>query len=164
MEIRPVTPADISAILEIYNDVVAKTTAIYSDTPYDLSDMQDYIESRLADNFPFFIAEDESQIIGYGTYGTFRSRHGYRFTVEHSVHVAEAARGKGVGKALLTHLIHHAKSHDYHLMIGAIDKDNIGSIRFHEQHGFKIVGDIPEAAYKFDRWLTLIFMSLKLTK
>ena len=99
-------------------------------------------------------------MIGFGTYGTFREKIGYQYTVEHSVYVAEAFIGKGIGTLLLTELIQLAKSQGYHTMIGAIDADNGDSIAFHKKFGFVECGIIKEAAFKFNRWLDLLFMQL----
>ena len=65
--------------------------------------------------------------------------------------------GPGVGK---TSIIHHLKEQGYHVMMGAIDADNSGSIAFHEKFGFKVVGTIREVGFKFDHWLDLVFMQL----
>ena len=68
--------------------------------------------------------------------------------------------GKGIGSKLLTELIRLAKEQGYHVMIGAIDADNAGSIAFHEKFGFVVTGTIREVGYKFDHWLDLVFMQL----
>ncbi|MGK4568688.1 N-acetyltransferase family protein [Flavobacterium sp. 3HN19-14] len=97
-----------------------------------------------------------------GSYGTFRIKAAYQFTVEHSVYVAEEFSGKGIGKLLLQQLIATAKEEGYHLMIGCIDADNSGSIAFHEKFGFEVTGHLKEVGFKFDRWLDLVLMQLVL--
>jgi L-amino acid N-acyltransferase YncA len=114
----------------------------------------------MAHDLPVIVAETENGTIGYATYGTFRHKIGYRFTVEHSVYVAEEFLGKGVGKLLLAELIQLAKKQKYHTMIGVIDSENKGSIAFHKKYGFETVGVIKESGYKFDRWLSSVFMQL----
>ena len=83
---------------------------------------------------------------------------GYRFTVEHSVHVRESAWGNGVGRALMLALMQHARVAGKHVMVGGIDADNEDSIRFHDRLGFVEVARMPELGYKLDRWLGLIFV------
>lgn len=68
--------------------------------------------------------------------------------------------GKGIGTKLLTELIRLAKEQGFHVMIGAIDGDNKGSIAFHEKFGFTAIGTIREVGYKFNHWLDLVFMRL----
>ena len=99
-------------------------------------------------------------MLGFGTYGTFREKIGYQFTVEHSIYVFDNFTGKGIGKLLLAALIELAKNQKLHAMIGAIDAENRSSIAFHEKFGFTLVGNIREVAFKFDRWLDLVLMQL----
>ena len=99
--------------------------------------------------------------IGFATYGPFRDNErlpGYRFTVEHSVHVSEAAWGKGVGRRLMDELIARAAAGGVHVMLGAVDAANGGSVRFHERVGFVEQGRLREVGWKHDQWLDLVFM------
>ncbi|MNL65968.1 N-acyltransferase YncA [compost metagenome] len=106
------------------------------------------------------VADLDGEVVGFGSYGQFREKIGYQFTVEHSVYVVDHVIGKGIGSQLLTELIRLAKEQGYHVMIGAIDADNAGSIAFHEKFGFVVTGTIREVGYKFDHWLDLVFMQL----
>ena len=74
--------------------------------------------------------------------------------------MAEKYTGKGIGKLLLQELIQLAKTQGYHTMIGAIDAENFDSIAFHKKFGFVECGIIKEAAFKFNKWLDLLFMQL----
>jgi len=101
------------------------------------------------------------RVVGVATYGDFRDsvqREGYRFTVEHTVHVDERTRGLGVGRALMEALVARAQAAGLHAMIGAVDGENHESIAFHERLGFAEVGRLPEVGRKFDRWLDLVLM------
>jgi phosphinothricin acetyltransferase len=82
--------------------------------------------------------------------------------VEHSVYVHKDHRGKGVGRALLGHLIEHARSQQYHVLIGGIDVANAASIALHRTLGFTHAGTIRQAGFKFGRWLDLDFYQLVL--
>jgi phosphinothricin acetyltransferase len=105
------------------------------------------------------VADDgERRILGFASYGEFRPRGGYRFTVEHSLYVDAAVRGQGIGSTLLAALIERAMDKDVHVIVGGIDADNAGSIRLHERFGFTITGRLPQVGRKFDRWLDLVFM------
>ena len=104
---------------------------------------------------------EHGDVVGFAAYGTFRGAgkwQGYRFTVEHTIHVREARWGAGVGKTLLRELINRARNAGIHVMVGAIDADNIASIRFHESQGFSVVARMPEVGYKFERRLDLVLM------
>ena len=150
--------ADLPGILAIHNEVVANSTAIFSDVPSTLDERTAWWQARAAQAYPLLVAVDEAGVAGFASFGDFRSWPGYRFTVEHSVHVRHDRRGRGVGQLLMTTLLARARSLGKHAMIGGIDAANAGSIRFHERQGFTAVGRLPEVGRKFDRWLDLVLM------
>lgn len=158
--IRTATANDLMTILDIINYSILHTTANYNYDIQSIEVQKQWFADKKSKNFPVIVAESNGAVIGYGTYGTFREKIGYQYTVEHSVYVAENFIGKGIGKLLLTELILLAKSQGYHTMIGAIDADNSGSIAFHKKFGFIENGIIKEAAFKFGKWLDLLFMQL----
>lgn len=158
--IREATRKDIAQILAIVNDAILNTTSNYHYESQTLEAQTNWFETKMQHNFPIIVAVFEQKVIGFGTYGTFREKIGYQYTVEHSVYVSPDCVGKTVGTALLTHLIEMAKKQGFHTMIGAIDAANKKSIAFHEKFGFKTVGHIKEVAYKFDNWLDLVLMQL----
>lgn len=162
IQIRDARPADYQAILDIYNDVVTTSTAIYCDDFGDMAFITDYIRGREQGGFPVFVAESSGQVVGYGSFGVFRPRPGYRFTVEHSVHARSDMRGKGVGSALMGALIERARADGYKVMLGAVDSENAGSIDFHRRLGFDIHSALPNVGRKFDRWLDMTFVTLQL--
>jgi phosphinothricin acetyltransferase len=160
--IRPATTSDLTSILEIVNHAILNTTAIYDYDPRSLEEQTVIFENKNAKNFPTFVAEQNNEIVGFGTYDTFRTKVGYRFTVEHSVYVKEGFAGKGIGQLLMEELISTAKKENYHIMIGVIDASNENSIRFHEKFGFESMGILKEMGFKFNRWLDANLMTLKL--
>lgn len=162
IRIKDARAADCPALLKIYNDMVASSTAIYCDDSGDLAFMQDYLRVRERDGFPVFVAESAGAIVGYGSFGIFRPRPGYRFTVEHSVHARKDMQGKGVGTALMAALIVRAREDGYRVMLGAVDSDNTRSLEFHRRHGFEIHSALPNVGRKFDRWLDMTFVTLQL--
>lgn len=162
MQIRSATKTDLPEILEIYNQVLRDSTAIYDDQPSTLAEREEWFDGRVKDGFPVLVAEEGGAVLGFASYGAWRGRWGYRYTVEHSVHVNAAHRGSGVGRALMTDLIEKARVSGMHVMVGGIDAENRNSIRFHERFGFVQVGCAKEVARKFDRWLDLVTMQLTL--
>lgn len=158
--LRHATISDLPGILEIVNHSILYTTANYNYAPQTLGEQRKWFDDKKAAGFPVLIAECDGKILGFSTYGKFRERTGYRFTVEHSVYVADGYSGNGIGRKLLEELIGIAKNQGYHTMIGGIDASNSQSIAFHKKFGFEECGIIKEAAFKFDRWLDLLFMQL----
>ena len=158
MQIRAALESDLPGLLVIYNDVIATSTAVYSDSPVSLEDRRQWQQARVASGYPVLVAADASGVLGFATFGDFRSWPGYRFTVEHSVHVRADCRGRGIGGELLQALFPLAAALGKHVMIAGVDAANTASIRFHEHHGFEQAGHLREVGRKFERWLDLVFL------
>ncbi|MFN3148715.1 N-acetyltransferase family protein [Bremerella sp.] len=151
------------AILEILNDAIVHSTALYDYHPRPPESMVTWFAAKKAGNFPVIGLVDETgQLMGFASYGTFRPFAAYKYTVEHSVYVHKNHRGKGLGLRLMKRLIETAQQQDVHVLVGGIDLSNQGSVRLHEKLGFELSGTIRQAAYKFERWLDLGFYQLVL--
>jgi phosphinothricin acetyltransferase len=96
--------------------------------------------------------------VGFSSFGDFRSWPGYRFTVEHSLHVRADRRRQGVGRRLLLPLFDRAMRLGKHVMIAGVDADNSASRRLHAGLGFREVAHLQEVGFKFGRWLDLVLM------
>ncbi|MCY1202013.1 L-methionine sulfoximine/L-methionine sulfone acetyltransferase [compost metagenome] len=161
MNIRDAAEADLPGILAIYNDAVENTTAIWNETLVDLANRRAWLAERNAAGFPVLVAvNDAGQVLGYASYGTWRTIEGFRHTVEHSVYVSGDQRGQGLGPALMQALIERARQAGLHVMVAAIERENTASIRLHERLGFVTTGQMPQVGRKFGRWLDLTFMQL----
>jgi L-amino acid N-acyltransferase len=160
--IRDATEADLPAILAIYNDVLATSTAIFSETPTTLEDRRQWFRARRDAGYPVLVATDDSGVLGFATFGDFRTWPGYRHTVEHTVHVRADARGRGVGRGLVTVLLERAGGLGKHVMVAGVDADNLTSIRLHERLGFQRAGTLHQVGCKFGRWLDLTFLERRL--
>ena len=168
MDIRTATEKDLPAILAIHNEVIANTTAVYSEQAVTLDDRLAWFQARRAAGYPVLVAiagspVAGSPVVGFASFGDFRAWPCYRHTVEHSVHVAAQYRGAGIGKALLGALLPLAAAQAKHVMIAGIDADNAASIRLHERLGFEHVAHLRQVGRKFDRWLDLLFLQRYLT-
>jgi phosphinothricin acetyltransferase len=157
MLIRDASEADLPAILTIYNQVIATSNSVYTETPSTLEDRQAWFAARRAANFPVLVAVDD-RLRGFASFGDFRPWPGYALSVEHSVYVEEATRGRGIGSALVQRLIDEGRARGKHVMIGGIDAENPASIALHTKLGFIEVGRLREVACKFGNWLDLVFM------
>lgn len=152
-----------AAILDILNDAIVNSTALYDYLPRPPESMAGWFKAREAGRFPVIGAEDETgKLLGFATYGTFRHWPAYKYTVEHSVYVHGNHRGEGIGSALMQRLISLAEHQDYHVMVGGIDQSNGASVGLHEKLGFEHAGTIRHAGFKFGRWLDLAFYQLVL--
>lgn len=160
MIVRAAQARDVPAILDIVNDAILNSTALFEYEPRTLDEQAGWLAERNAGGWPVLVAEVDGDTIGFASYGPFRARPAYVATVEHSVYVAQHDRSKGVGRALMLALIAAAKADRRHVMVGGIDGSNDASIAFHAALGFVETGRMPEVGWKFERWLDLVFMQL----
>jgi len=162
VDVRDADQTHLPGIVAIYNEVLATSTAIFNDQPTTVEERTAWFRARIAQGYPVLVALEGSRVLGYASFGDFRSWPGYRHTVEHSVHVAAEVRGRGVGAALMAQLIPRAVALGKHVMVAGIDASNAPSIRFHERLGFQRVGLLREVGCKFGRWLDLAFLQRNL--
>jgi phosphinothricin acetyltransferase len=154
---------DLPQILEIYNEVIRNSTAVYSEEEFTSARGAAWFDTKVGHGFPLIVARDASGIAGFGTFGEFRAWPCYRHSVEHSVHVRVDRRGRGIGRALIVELMRRAAAGSKHVMIAGIDADNAVSIGLHRSLGFTDVGHFHEVGFKFGRWLDLVFLQCILT-
>jgi len=157
--IRPAILADLPAVLDIYNDVIATSTAVYSLAPSSLDERRAWFQSRSSAGYPIIVAAGPEGVLGFASFGEFRGAWpGYRYSVEHSVHVRRDQRSRGIGSRLIQELFPLAGAMGKHVIIGGIDAANDGSLRLHQRLGFERVAHFREVGHKFGRWLDLVFM------
>jgi L-amino acid N-acyltransferase len=162
IKIREATMTDLPEMLEIYNEVIVNTTAVYDYDPHTLEMRQKWFETKQEQGFPVFVAEENGVIYGFSTIGPFRNWAAYKYSVENSIYVAVAARGKGIGKLLLPPIIKAAKDRNMHTIVAGIDATNESSIKLHKHFGFVEVAHFKQVGYKFGKWLDLKFFQLML--
>ena len=152
-----------SAILDIFNEAILNSTALYDYKPRAPESMIAWFDAKEKGRYPVLGIEDNNgKLLSFGSYGSFRAWPAYKYTVEHSVYVHKDHRGQGLGFQIMQALIAAARQNDVHAMIGGIDATNEGSIALHERLGFKHVGTLPQVGFKFGRWLDLSFYQLLL--
>lgn len=161
--IRRAEIKDISKILEIVNYEIINSTVLYDYKERTYEYQLKWFEQKLTDEMPVIVAENEKEVVGFGTFGIFRPWAAYQFSVEHSIYVSKNSRSNGIGKQLLTELIFLAKKKGYHTMIAGVDASNDRSFQFHKKFGFVEIGTFKEVGFKFDKWLDLRFLQLYLT-
>jgi len=152
-----------SQILDIFNDAIVNSTALYEYKTRTLDDMVQWFADKTRGNYPVHgLVDEHSTLMGFASYGVFRARPAYKYTVEHSVYVHPAHRGKGVGKVLMEALIQNARQQGYHVLIGGVDASNTASVALHEKLGFILAGTLHQTGFKFGQWLDLAFYQLTL--
>jgi len=157
--VRHSIDSDISSITEIYAHEVLTGLASFEVEPPDTCEMAKRRENIVRGGYPYLVATQEDNIIGYAYAGPYRTRPAYQHTIENSVYVSPDARGKGVGRVLLTELIDLCTQGPWRTVIAIIgDTNNIGSIALHSSLGFRHVGTIEAAGFKLGRWVDSVIM------
>jgi len=161
MIVRVATANDAVVIASLLNAFLATTTIEWTDTPQSPESTLVWLNDHEA----VLVAEEAGEVLGVAAFGWFRDvvkRPGYRFTVEHTIHVREDHWGRGIARELMHALIDLAQKSGKHSMIGAVDGANEASIRLHERLGFTEVGRMPEIGAKFGRWCDLVLFQKRL--
>lgn len=159
LHIRPSTPADLSAITAIYAWNVQHGTGTFELDVPEQAEMSRRRDDVLGKGLPWLVAERDGELLGYAYANHFRPRRAYRFCLEDSVYLADAAKGQGVGTLLLAELMARCEALGARQMLAVIgDSANLGSIGVHKKLGFEHVGVLRAAGWKFDRWLDVVMM------
>lgn len=160
--LRPAVEDDVPAIVAIYNASVAVNTASWDTAPHSVAERLAWFHDRTRAGQAVLVAEQDGRVVGWAAWGPFRSKAGYRLTMEHTLYVAESARGQGVGRLLMAGILETAAAAGVHVLVGAVSADNEASIALHERFGFVDVGRMPQVGAKFGRWLDLVLLHKQL--
>jgi L-amino acid N-acyltransferase YncA len=157
---RAVEPADLDAVTAIYADAVLNGTASYEVAPPDAEEMRKRAAKVHRGGFPFLVAELAGVVSGYAYAQPFRNRPAYRFIVEDSVYVAPGAKGRGLGRLLLSRLLAECESLGFRQMVAVIGdgREDSASVILHGRLGFRHAGRIEGSGFKHGRWLDTVVM------
>ena len=159
LEIRDLIADDLAAVTAIYADAVANGSASYELVPPDVEEMTARFTAIKAKGYPYLAAVDqEGRLAGYAYASAFRTRPAYRWLVEDSVYIHPSARGRGVGKALLTALLDRCGNLGFRQMVAVIGGASEASIAVHRSCGFDMAGRLVGTGFKHDLWLDTVFM------
>ena len=161
--IRPATEDDAGSIGAIYNHYVAGSTCTYQEEQESVQERLDWLSSR-SPRQPVIVALHQGEVVGWGAIVSFHTRSAFRFTGETSVYVHPSAHRRGIGRALLEHLVSRARELGYLTLVAAIDSEQEVSIRLHEAFGFREAGRLKNVGFKFGRWLDVVDLTLDLTQ
>ena len=157
MKVRLARLEDAEAIRAIYNHEVTSATVTFDLVPRTLEQQQEWLRDH-AGAHPAVVADDDGEVVAFGSLSPYRDRPAYSTTVEDSVYVHGDHRGKGAGKLVLTELVRLATDHGFHSVIGRIVGGHEASIALHRACGFEHIGTEREVGRKFGRWLDVVLM------
>ena len=151
--IRAAVERDAPAIAALHNHYVQRSTATFEESSVSVSDMASRILAVLSVPLPWLIAERENALVGYTYASKWRTRSGYRFSVEVSVYVDPKCSGEGVGSMLYRALLERLREANVHAVMGGIALPNDASIALHEKFGFTKVAHFRDVGFKFGQWI-----------
>lgn len=161
--IRNATATDLPAITALYAREVDENVATYEYAAPDEEEMTRRWQGVVAQGYPYFVAEWDGAFAGYAYASSYRTREGYRWTVEDTVYVHPDFIGRGIGRALLQRLIDDCTALGLRQMVAVVgDITNAASIALHERLGFRTVGVFQGLGRKHGRWLDTVQMQLAL--
>jgi L-amino acid N-acyltransferase YncA len=151
MKVRAATADDAAAIASLYAPYVVGSIVSFETQPPDAAEMARRIAE--ADGlYPWFVACDGEELLGFAYACAFRTRPAYRFTVETTVYVADGAHRRGIGTLLYRTLLPVLEAQGFAQAIAAITLPNEASVRLHEAHGFSQIGTYERVGFKFREW------------
>ena len=156
---RAAVAGDAAAITAIYAHYVEHSVATFDTVPPSVQHWTDRIESSVAADVPFLVAETAGGVCGFAYLSAFRPKRAYRHTFEDTVYLAPDATGLGRGRLLLAELIARAGALGARQLVAVISTGEDGpSARLHRTLGFETAGRLREVGHKFDRWVDIVLM------
>lgn len=162
--IRPAHLGDVTAVAAIWNHIIRDTAATFTTALKTPEGLAADLATRVAAGQAFLVAEEAGQVIGFATYSQFRGGPGYARTMEHTIHIAPLAQGRGTGRALMAALCDHAAAAGVHSLWAGVSGENPAGIAFHRKLGFAEVARLPDVGFKFGRWMDLVLLQKFLGK
>lgn len=156
--VRDAAPADFPAIAAIYAHHVLNGSASFEETPPDADELLVRHASVVGHGLPWLVAELDGRVSGYSYATPYRPRAAYRHTIEDSVYVDEALRGRGVGRTLLSALIERCEAGPWRQMIAVIADPLGGSTELHRRVGFEAIGTLHAVGFKHGEWRDTLLM------
>jgi L-amino acid N-acyltransferase len=156
--IRPATEADAGAVAALWNHFIRDTLVTFNATEKTVEEVAATISGRQRAGQAFLLAEAGGRVAGFVTYAQFRGGVGYARTMEHTILLDAPARGRGLGRALMTAAEDHARRAGVRSMFGGVSGANPEGRAFHLAMGFAEVAVLPVVGHKRDRWFDLHLM------
>ncbi len=145
--------ADAAAIADIYNYYVRHTIVTFEEESVSPDEFVRRMAEVWSESFPWLVAENGGQLVGYAYASKWKSRCAYRYSAEVTVYLAPTSIGNGIGTALYAELFPLLQAKSIHAVIGGVSLPNAASVALHEKFGMTKVAHFPEVGFKLDRWI-----------
>lgn len=157
--IRASLPSDLPGIQAIYARQVEHGTGTFELDVPSVADMAARRDAVLASGWPWLVAEDSGEVLGYAYANQYRPRRAYRFCLEDSIYLAEQAQGRRIGTRLLSEVLRQCEALGARQILAMIgDSANLASIRLHQRLGFEQGGVLKSSGWKLGAWRDVVVM------
>jgi L-amino acid N-acyltransferase len=160
-KLRLATKADLPQINDIYNYYVSNSTCVWTTHLCTEQEREQWFATH-DDATPVLVADQDGKVVAWGTFSSFQTACTFHKTVENSIYVHHEFQRQGIGRQLLAELVHRAREKGFGSIVAAISADRAASLALHRAAGFEEVGRFQQVGYKFDRYLDLVYLQLRL--
>ena len=160
--IRQADLADSGKIADIYNHYIQNTVITFEEKTLTANDLAQRIEKVKHAGFPWLVAEENDDILGYAYASKWNERSAYKHTAEVAIYLSNSHVSKGWGTTLYQSLFGELRNLPIHIVIGGVTLPNAASIALHEKFGMKKVAHFEDVGFKFGRWLDVGYWQVAL--
>lgn len=161
--IRKADPRDAEALQAIYAPYVQETAITFETEVPTVVAFAERIEKTL-ENYPYLVAEEDGQVLGYAYASSYYARAAYDWTVELSVYISKDARGRGLGSLLYQHLEDELTLRGFKNFLACIALPNPASLVLHKKRGYQQVAHFKKVGYKFGQWHDIVWLQKSLVE
>jgi L-amino acid N-acyltransferase YncA len=161
MLIRPIKFQDIQACLEIYAPYVTDSAVSFEIEVPELAEFELRVQN-ITQKYPWLVAIQDNQVIGYAYASSYRDRLAYQWNVEVSVYIHDNHKQKKIAQSLYTELMQQMKNQGFCKAFAVIALPNDPSVKFHSQFGFKEFAVYKKVGFKLGQWYDVQWMEYEI--
>ncbi len=156
MNISKLNNSDIKDCLDIYNYYILNSSFTLEEEALSYESFFKRVSS-ISENYPFIVAKEDEQVLGYAYLDVFHERSAYRRSADLSIYVSKDYLGKHIGQLLLDKILLLGKERGLDCIISLVTSENPASIAFHKKNGFALEGTLHKVAYKFNKDIDVLY-------
>jgi phosphinothricin acetyltransferase len=157
ISIRPVKISDADFCLSLYSNYVVGSAVSFELEAPSLVEFSNRIDT-ISKRFPYLVAEENGNVIGYAYASAYRDRAAYQWNVEVSIYVEDQNKKSGVATALYTQLFNELERIHICKAFAVIALPNDASVGFHHKMGFVKFATYTNVGFKLNQWHDVLWM------